>query len=307
MSIGFARLASRGTSAASAARVSSLGGGSSSPAASQASAQRIPSPPPFVSTATRGPSGSGWRESRTATSESSWSVSASDHAGLAEHGLDRGRRAGQGGGVRAGGALACARAAALHREDRLLAGDPPRDAPELARVAERLEVEKDEIGVRVVLPVLEQVVRGDVRLVADRDERREAETARRRLLEQREPERSALRGEADVARREVVRREGRVQPRPGGEDPEAVRADQPGAVRAHPASSCSWRRMPSMPVSAKPGGDHAEGARPLRHRRLGLGEDRVAGDAEHGQVDDVGDVGDRGVGLHAGDRRAPSG
>ena len=77
MSIGFARLASRGTRAASAARVSSLGGGSSSPAASQASAQRIPSPPPFVSTATRGPSGRGWRESRTATSESSWSVSAS--------------------------------------------------------------------------------------------------------------------------------------------------------------------------------------------------------------------------------------
>ena len=69
------------------------------------------------------------------------------------------------------------------------------------------------------------------------------------------------------------------------------------------ASSWSWRRMPSMPVSAKPGGDHAEGARALRHRRLGLGEHRVAGDAEHGQVDDVGDVGDRRVGLHAGDRR----
>ena len=76
MSIGFARLASRGRSGGSAARVSSLGGGSSRPTASQASAQRMPSPPPFVSTATRGPRGSGWRERSTATSARSSSESA---------------------------------------------------------------------------------------------------------------------------------------------------------------------------------------------------------------------------------------
>ena len=59
MSIGFAVLASAGRSAASAARVSSLGGGSSRPSASQASAARIPSPPAFVTTATRRPRGTG--------------------------------------------------------------------------------------------------------------------------------------------------------------------------------------------------------------------------------------------------------
>ena len=76
MSIGLARLASRGRMGARVALVFSLGDGSSSPTASQASAAKIPSPPPFVSTATRGPRGSGCLESSTATSASSSSESA---------------------------------------------------------------------------------------------------------------------------------------------------------------------------------------------------------------------------------------
>ena len=71
MSTGFARLASGGRSAASAPCESSDNSGSSSPAASQASAQRIPSPPAFVSTATLRPCGSGWLDSSVATSISS--------------------------------------------------------------------------------------------------------------------------------------------------------------------------------------------------------------------------------------------
>ncbi len=59
MSIGFATLASAGKTVASAARVSSLGVGSSRPSASQASAARIPNPPAFVTTATRRPRGTG--------------------------------------------------------------------------------------------------------------------------------------------------------------------------------------------------------------------------------------------------------
>ena len=56
MSTGFAVDASTGRSAASVERVSSGRTGNSRPAASQASAQRIPSPPALVSTATVGPS-----------------------------------------------------------------------------------------------------------------------------------------------------------------------------------------------------------------------------------------------------------
>ena len=71
-----------------------------------------------------------------------------DHAGLAEERVDRGVRAGERSGVRARRLAAGARRAALHREDRLRARDAARDARERARVAERLEVEHDELRVR---------------------------------------------------------------------------------------------------------------------------------------------------------------
>ena len=90
MSTGFATLASAGRSSRSRAVVSSDSVGSSRPAASQASAARIPSPPALVSTATLRPRGSGCEESSVATSISSssdvaritpaWSKSASTPA-----------------------------------------------------------------------------------------------------------------------------------------------------------------------------------------------------------------------------------
>ena len=73
--------------------------------------------------------------------------------------------------VRAGGALAGRRGTALQREDRLAPRDPPGKPAEAARIAERLDVEEHDLGRLVLLPPLEQVVRGDVRLVPDRDER----------------------------------------------------------------------------------------------------------------------------------------
>ena len=71
MSIGFAVLASCGSTAARAARVSSDSCGSSSPAASHASAQRIPRPPALVRTTTRLPWRGGRLEKSAATSMSS--------------------------------------------------------------------------------------------------------------------------------------------------------------------------------------------------------------------------------------------
>ena len=76
MSTGFATLASAGRTPRRAAAVSGESAGNSSPAASQASAQRIPRPPAFVRTATRRPRGSGCVEKRAAASISSPSVRA---------------------------------------------------------------------------------------------------------------------------------------------------------------------------------------------------------------------------------------
>ena len=201
-----------------------------------------------------------------------------DHARLPEQRVDRGRRARERGRVGAGGALAGGRPAALHRQDRLLPRDPPRDARELARVAERLQVEEDEIGARVVLPVLEQVVGGDVRLVPDGDEGREAQAARGRLLEQREAERAALRGEADVPGGEAsAARRSR-----SGRPPRRRCPRQFGPTRRAPwartsASSSSWRRMPSIPVSANPAEITQSARVPLPQRRLCLGEHGAPG------------------------------
>ena len=101
-----------------------------------------------------------------------------DDAGLAEQGVDGDVGAGHRRGVRRRRPYAGGRSTALHRDDRLAARDPPGDAGELARVAERLEVQQDHVGAGVVLPVLEQVVAADVGLVADRDEAGHAEADR---------------------------------------------------------------------------------------------------------------------------------
>ena len=87
-----------------------------------------------------------------------------DHPGLVEHGAHGGlvdglraaREARRGGDV----------APALHRDHGLLPGEPTRDPGELARVAEGLEVEQDDVGVGVGVPVLHEVVARQVGAVA---------------------------------------------------------------------------------------------------------------------------------------------
>ncbi len=192
-----------------------------------------------------------------------------DHARLAEERVDGHVRAGEGRGVRACGAAAGAGAPALQRENRLAARDLPRDPRERTRVAEGLEVEDDHLGRVVVLPPLEQVVRRDVRLVADRHERGDAETGRLRPFEQREPERAALRGEADLSGREAARREGRVEVDRGGGDAEAVRAEQARAVLAGEGQELL---LPLDPLAARlgePRGDDDERAYAGGERVLG--------------------------------------
>ena len=71
-----------------------------------------------------------------------------DDPGLAEERVDRGVGIGQRGGVGTGAACTGGAAAALERDDRLAARELPGDASELARVAERLEVEQHDVGRR---------------------------------------------------------------------------------------------------------------------------------------------------------------
>ena len=173
----------------------------------------------------------------------------------------------------------------LEREDRLAARDAPGDPRELARVAERLEVEQDEVRRVVVLPPLEQVVRRDVGLVADRDEGREAELALRR------PSRAAR----ARARRSATRS------RSGRSGARAARTSRSGrrAATAMPRQFGPTSRAPCARTSAssapgarafgagfgEAGRNDAERAHAVAKRRRRRVEHLSRGNADHREVD----------------------
>ena len=272
------------------------------PAASHASAQRMPSPPAFVSTATRRPRGSGWRESSAATSSSSSSVSARRTPVW--------RKSASTAASEPASAAVCelaARApgrgvAALHREDRLRACDPPGDTGELAWVAERLEVEQDE----------PRSPRRPPTTRAGRSTRHRPCCRSRRTPRGRARVRRPLRSAPGRARRSATRsrcsRTARHSGRRSRSTTIAATAtprqfgpiSRPPCARTSPSSSC-WRAAPSAPVSAKPAEITHSARMPRRRHASAELEDELARHADHGEIDLVGDLVDGGVAVHARD------
>ena len=231
-----------------------------SPTAAAASAASSPSASELPTTATRRPRGSGWWASSWATSNISSRVSTWITPGLPEHRVDRLLRRGDlAHGVAHRHALR--RAARPHRDDRLAQRHPARDPGELARVADRLEVEQHDLGGVVLLPVLQQVVAGHVGPVAGADERREAQAAVVDLLQDRGAERPGLAEEPGPAAGRHQRRQRGVERRRrvGVDDAEAVRPDQAqpvGAGEARPAVAAAAgppRRSRRSRTRSRPG------------------------------------------------------
>ncbi len=135
--------------------------------------------------------------------------------------------------MRAHGPAAGVTAAALDQQDRFTRGHPAGDPGELARIAERLEIQGDHVGARVVLPVFEQVVAADVGLVADRDERGDLQP-----VQQRGGHGARLRHQRHPALDGSVRQEAGVQPGPGVDHAQAVRADEP-----HPGRTADLQQL----------------------------------------------------------------
>src|SRR5262245_22742186 len=117
------------------------------------------------------------------------------------------------------------------------------------------------MGARVVLPPLEQVVRRDVRLVADRHERREPETPHVGRLEQSKTERSALRDEPNRSLGKPRGREGGVEPRVRDGETETVRTDETRAVRADESEQSLLPLGALAADLGEAGRDDADGAR----------------------------------------------
>ena len=144
-----------------------------------------------------------------------------------------------------------------------------------------------------VLPVLEEVVAGEVGLVAERDERRQADAARPGEVERGDAEGAALRGEADPAGRRRAGREARVERdvRVGVDHAEAVGADQPHAGGAADGEQLALAlAAPSSPTSAKPARDDDQRAHAGRAALARDVHDRSAGTASTASSGGLGDL-----------------
>ena len=182
---------------------------------------------------------------------------AADDAGLGEQRVHGGVGGGRGRGVRGAGPLPGRRPAALDRQHRLAPGQGAGDAGEPARVADRLEVERDGSGGRVVVPVRQQVVAAHVGLVAEGDEARQPGAGPADVVEDRDADGARLRGDRQAARLRLDGGERGVQPqrRVGVEDAEAVGADDADAVAAGDADQLGLGLAPVRPGLAEPGGE----------------------------------------------------
>ena len=106
----------------------------------------------------------------------------------------------------------------------------------------------------------------------------------------------------DRAGRQRPRAEGRVEAEARNGDTEAVRPDEASPVRAHQAEQELLALAALGADLGEAGGDDAERLDSTRERRLGGLEHQRAGQADDGEVDDLGYLSDGSVRAHAGDR-----
>ena len=227
-----------------------------------------------------------------------------DHPGLAEEGVDDGVGIGQGRSVRTRAARAGWGPPTLEHDDRLPAGQSSGNVRELPGVAERLEVQEDDVGRRVAGPVLHQVVGRNVGLVPQRHEGRDAEAQRVRPREQLDADASGLGREADAAGYRRDRRERGVHANCGVRvhDPDAVRPDETHAsLPAHPSELLL--DVGAARQFGEPPRDHDQPTRVLVRALPGDVEHRGGGYGDHDEVDRTGDFEHGGRRRVAGDGR----
>src|SRR5206468_265132 len=120
-------------------------------------------------------------------------------------------------------------------------------------------------------------------------------------LDQCETQRAALGRKPDASKGNGPARKGGVQARTGRGDTEAVRADQPTAVGAYELEQKPLALDALLADLREAGRDHAEGADAAREAGPGGVEHLGAGEAEHREVDLVGDLVHAAIAAHAGD------
>ena len=171
-----------------------------------------------------------------------------------------------------------------HGEHGQLRADPAGRPGELARVAERLQVQHGQPGHVVVFPPHQHVVAGHVELAAHRGERGDPHAEPGQLAGQRDADPAGLRHEPGHAGPEPAGGERGVQAEAGHGHAEAVRADQPHAVPA------AHREQVGAGRGVQAGRDHHERAHAALAALLGHAEHGRGGHRDDRQVSGLGQV-----------------
>ena len=209
------------------------------------------------------------------------------HARLPEQRVTGHARRGRGRGVRRRGPLPGRRAARPDRHHRHALGEPSGEAGELARVAERLQVQHRHTGALVAVPPQQHVVAADVVLVPRRHRRRHAQPQPAELVLHRDRDPAGLGDQPDVAGGCRFGERG-VEPHRGigVDDAEAVRPDHPHVVPADRVEQARGQRG----LAGQPRADHQQCAHPPAPALLGHLRYRRRGNAEHREVDRLGQL-----------------
>ena len=264
------------------------------PAASQASAQRMPSPPAFVSTATRRPLGSRLVREQRGDVDQLLERGGADDAGLVEERVDGGLGAGERRGVRARRLLPGRRRAALEREDRLRCGRRggrarpkrrglPNDSTYISTTSvassSSHHSSRSFVETSALLPIETNAESPSPRdSAASRSARPSAPLCEEKPMLPAGAERAA----------KVAFRLG----------PATAMPRQLGPISRAPCDAHEREQL-LLPLDSlaadlgEAGRDHDERADALAQRLLGRAEHRRAGQRDHGQVDRVGDLLDR--------------
>jgi hypothetical protein len=208
------------------------------------------------------------------------------HAGLPEQRVTGHARRGRGRGVRRRGPLPGRGAARPDRHHRHTLGQPSGEAGELARVAERLQMQHRHPGPLVAVPPQQHVVAADVVLVPRRHRRRHAQTQPAQLLLHRDRDPAGLGDQPDVGGCRFGERGVELHRGVGVDDAEAVRPDHPHVMPADRIEQARGQRG----LAGQPRADHQQRAHPPAPALLGHLRYRRRGNAEHREVDRLGQL-----------------
>ena len=207
------------------------------------------------------------------------------HAAAAEGRVQDRVAAGKGAGVGGRGLGGGLRAPGLDDDDRLALGDVPRRRQERARVPDRLHVEHNALGLRVVAEIRDHVAPVHVEHRPDGDERAKAHVLAEAPVEDGREKRPALTHERDVPFVGHRAGEGGVEAVGRPHDAQAIRPHDADVVVPGNLLDLALQLGALFPHLPEPGGDDDESLHARLPALLHDAGDRRRGRRDHGQVD----------------------